>query len=131
VKVAVWRPSEPLAADEWCRRLRESDVDVVAVLDIKQDGALESLLRVMGGGDLASAFRPVSDALKVVAEGMVIGSIEREGVVELVPPFAFRVEAALAVMARMTLDLPVDLLAILSARLAARPFSSDRSGDGA
>jgi hypothetical protein len=62
---------------------------------------------------------------------MVIGSIEREGVVELVPPFAFRVEAALAVMARMTLDLPVDLLEILAARLTARPFSSDGSGDGA
>jgi hypothetical protein len=84
---------------------------------------LGALLSQLGGADLICAYGAVSDALKVVVEGLVVDSVNRAGVVELRPPFAFRVRSALAVIEGLDPDQPVELLETLAASLDPLPFS--------
>lgn len=128
----VWEPAESVPAKEWRRRLIESSAEVGAVLHPSDDDLLPSLLRQLGGADMICAYSPVSDALKVVAEGLVVDSIARDDVVELRPPFAFRIRSALAVIEALDPDQPVELLATLAKSLDPLPFAlpADRRGGG-
>lgn len=116
-KVREWKPSEVAPAGEWWRRLVDSDAEIVAVLEPDQDELLPALLRQLGNAGLICAYSPVSDALKVVVDGLVVDSIDRDGVVGLCPPFAFRIQSALPVIEGLDDDQPVDLLEALAASL--------------
>ena len=116
-KVRVWEPSEPVPAGEWERRLADSEAEIVAVLEPDQDEVLPALVLQLGNASLISAYSPVTDALKVVLDGLVVDSIDRDGVVELRPPFAFRVKSALPVIKALDPGQTVDLLEALAASI--------------
>ena len=116
-KVRVWEPSEPVLAGEWQRRLAESDAEIVAVLEPDEDEALAALVLQLGDASLISAYSPVTDALKVVVDGLVVDSFDRDDVVELRPPFAFRVSSALPVIAALDPGQRIDLLEALAASI--------------
>lgn len=116
-KVRVWEPSEPVLAGEWQRRLAESDAEIVAVLEPDQDEALPALVLQLGDASLISAYSPVTDALKVVVDGLVVDSLDRDDVVELRPPFAFRVKSALPVIEALDPGQRIDLLEALAASI--------------
>ncbi|MGH8958297.1 MAG: hypothetical protein ACRDVK_06445 [Acidimicrobiia bacterium] len=107
---------------EWRRRLTETQAEVGAVLEPSQDEHLPALLLQLGTADLICAYTPVHDALKLVVDGLVVGSIDRTDVVELRPPFAFRIRSALAVIEALDPDQPLDLLETLAASLPPLPF---------
>lgn len=121
-RVRVWEPSEPLTAGQWRSRLLEADAEVGAVLAPGQDELLAALLLQLGGEDLICSYTPVSDALKLVVDGLVVDSINRTGIVGLRAPFAFRLQPALAVIAGLDPDRPIDLLETLAASLDPLPF---------
>ena len=73
-KVRVWEPSEPVPAGEWERRLADSEAEIVAVLEPDQDEVLPALVLQLGNASLISAYSPVTDALKVVLDGLVFSS---------------------------------------------------------
>ncbi|HKZ19070.1 MAG TPA: hypothetical protein VJQ57_03065 [Acidimicrobiia bacterium] len=116
-KVGVWEPSEPVPAGEWERRLAASEAEIVAVLEPDQDEVLPALVLQLGDASLISAYSPVTDALKVVLDGLVVDSIDRDDVVELRPPFAFRVKSALPVIKALDPGQPIDLLEALAASI--------------
>ncbi|HJU80717.1 MAG TPA: hypothetical protein VJ796_03110 [Acidimicrobiia bacterium] len=116
-KVRVWEPSEPVPAGEWERRLSDSEAEIVAVLEPDQDEVLPALVLQLGDASLISAYSPVTDALKVVLDGLVVDSIDRDDVVELCPPFAFRVKSALPVIKALDRGQPIDLLEALAASI--------------
>ena len=115
-RVKVWAPSGALTAREW-RRLLDSQAEIIAVLEPDQDELLPALLMQLGEGDFICSYAPVSDALKVVIDGLVVDSIDREDVVELGPPFAFRTQAALPVVDGLDPDQSIDLLQALAAAI--------------
>lgn len=127
-RAQVWTPAESLPAREWRQRLIDSSAEVGVVLEPFQDELLPALLSQLGGADLICAYRAVSDALKVVVEGLVVDSIDRAGVVELRSPFAFRIRSALAVIERLDGDQPLELLETLAASLDPLPFSPPAGG---
>jgi hypothetical protein len=129
-KATVWEPAESLPAREWRQRLVDSRAEVGAVLDPSHDGLLPALLSQLGGADLICAYAPVSDALKVVVEGLVVDSINRDNVVELRSPFAFRIRSALAIIEALDPDQPVELLETLAISLDPLPFSPPVGGRG-
>ncbi|HEY3428886.1 MAG TPA: hypothetical protein VGK83_09485 [Acidimicrobiia bacterium] len=122
-KARVWEPAGSLPAREWRQRLIDSSAEVGAVLEPSQGELLPALLSQLGGADLICAHLPVSDALKLVVEGLVVDSVNRDNVVELRTPFAFRIRSALAVIETLDSDQPVDLLETLATSLDALPFS--------
>lgn len=115
--LSVWEPSEAMPAGEWERRLADSNAEIVAVLEPDQDKMLPSLVLQLGDASLISAYSPVTDALKVVVDGLVVDSIDRDDVVELSPPFAFRVKSALPVIEALDPGQPIDLLEALAASI--------------
>ncbi|MGH8924932.1 MAG: hypothetical protein ACRDWA_09900 [Acidimicrobiia bacterium] len=121
-KARAWEPSATVPASEWRRRLVEADAEVGVVLDPWQGDLLAALLLQLGGADLICAYTPVSDALKVVVDGLVVDSIDRTNVVALRPPFAFRVRSALAVVEALDPQDPIDLLHTLAGSLDPLPF---------
>jgi hypothetical protein len=116
-KVRVWEPSEPVLPDEWQRRLVGSDAEIVAVLEPDQDEVLPALVLQLGDAGLISACSPITDALKVVVDGLVVDSIDRGDVVELRPPFAFRVKSAMPVIEALDPGRRIDLLEALAASI--------------
>ena len=122
-KARVWEPAESLPAREWRQRLIDSGAEVGAVLDPSEDELLPALLSQLGGADLICAHLAVSDAIKLVVEGLVVDSINRDNVVELRTPFAFRIRSALAVIETLDPDQPVELLETLATSLDPLPFS--------
>lgn len=115
--LSVWEPSEAMPAGEWERRLADSNAEIVAVLEPDQDEMLPALVLQLGDASLISAYSPVTDALKVVVDGLVVDSIDRDDVVELSPPFAFRVKSALPVIEALDPGQPIDLLEALAASI--------------
>jgi hypothetical protein len=122
-KARVWEPAGSLPAREWRQRLIDSSAEVGAVLDPSQGELLPALLSQLGGADLICAHLAVSDALKLVVEGLVVESVNRDNVVELRTPFAFRIRPALAVLETLDPDQPVELLETLATSLDPLPFS--------
>lgn len=116
-KVQVWEPSEMAPAGQWHRRLTDSDAEIIAVLEPDQDELLPALILQLGDGGLIAACSPVTDALKVVVDGLVVDSIDRDGVVELRPPFAFKVHSALSVIEALDTGERIDLLGALAASI--------------
>ena len=104
-------------AGEWQRRLADADAEIVAVLEPDEDEALAALVLQLGDASLISAYSPVTDALKVVVDGLVVDSLDRDDVVELRPPFAFRVSSALPVIAALDPGQRIDLLEALAASI--------------
>lgn len=115
--LSVWEPSEAMPAGEWERRLADSNAEIVAVLEPDQDEMLPALVLQLGDASLISAYSPVTDAIKVVVDGLVVDSIDRDDVVELSPPFAFRVKSALPVIEALDPGQPIDLLEALAASI--------------
>ena len=127
-KTRVWEPAESLPAREWRQRLIDSNAEVGAVLDSSQVELLPALVSQLGGADLICAYLAVSDALKLVVEGLVVDSINRDNVVELRTPFAFRIQSALAVIEALDPDQPVELLDTLATSLDPLPFFPHAAG---
>lgn len=110
-RVCVVGPG-PASVGEWRERLE--DVDVVAVMSEHDENLLGPLVAQLGGSLLISATRPVGEALKIVAGGLVIETVDRSDVVQPTTPFAFRVELARPVLAPLEEDLILDVLPLLA-----------------
>ena len=118
----------PVSVREWRERLK--DVDVVAVMDENDDNLLGPLVAQLGGGLLISATRPVGEALKIVAGGLVIETVDRGDVVQPTTPFAFRVELARPILAPLEEDLILDVLPLLAREATPVHFQSGSAEPG-
>ncbi|MGI8517531.1 MAG: hypothetical protein ACR2ME_04190 [Acidimicrobiia bacterium] len=108
-----------MTVGEWRRHLQGTEV--VAVLSLAHEHLLGALVTQLGEGSLISATRPVGEALKVVAGGLIVESVDRNGVVHLVEPYAFAAELGRRVIDLLDDDKSIDLLPMLAR--AATPLS--------
>ncbi len=116
-RVAVVQPVEQMTVGQWRRHFEKAEI--VAVLSLEHEHLLGALVTQLGDRSLIAATRPIGEALKVVVEELVVESVSRDDVVQLVEPYAFSAELGHAVLDFLDEDSHIDLLPILAR--AARP----------
>ena len=116
-RVAVVQPVEHMTVGQWRRHLEKAET--VAVLSLEHEHLLGALVTQLGDRSLIAATRPIGESLKVVVEELVVESVSRDDVVQLVEPYAFSAELGHAVLDFLDEDSHIELLSILAR--AARP----------
>ncbi|MGI8515095.1 MAG: hypothetical protein ACR2NT_08110 [Acidimicrobiia bacterium] len=101
-----------MTVGEWRRHLKGAEV--VAVLSLAHEHLLGALVTQLGEGSLISAVRPVGEALKLVVDGLIVESVDRNGVVQLVEPYAFAAELGQSLIDLLDDDTSIDLLPMLA-----------------
>lgn len=112
---------------QWQRHL--AGAEVVAVLSHEHEHFLGAMLAQLGEAEFISSTRPVGEALKVVVGGLVVESISRDGVVQLVSPFAFRAELGARVLEPLDPELSIDLLSMLARVATPLCFQPDSASE--
>jgi|GEM_PF-1529316 len=112
-RARVVHPVEQMTVGEWRRHLKGAEV--VAVLSLAHEHLLGALVTQLGEGSLISAVQPVGEALalKVSVDGLIVESVDRNGVVQLVEPYAFAAELGQSLIDLLDDDTSIDLLPML------------------
>jgi hypothetical protein len=125
-RVVVIHQLDRMSAGEWLQRIDRADV--VAVLSPAHEHLLGPLLAQLGDSPLICATTPVSEALKVVVGGLVVESVDREGAVELVEPYAFEAAVARSTLSKLDPEVSIDLLPTLARAVTPLGFLADAGG---
>lgn len=128
--------ADPCDPASW-ERVRRSDRALVlhdVACPMVTPGFLADCARTVGRGEALAAVRPVTDTVKVVRDGRVGGTVDRERLRAVCSPVVLSAELCQALPALPTTDLAglvVALRAVCEVRLVEAPTEARRVGSAA